>query len=263
MLSATLLSTFRLPRRPGQLATRTHFTAAWQAKPSSAILQFFSPSRSWNATHRGWTSGSRGSFNAPRPPRFGFWQRISQGINRIPSNVIFWGIFGINGAIFALWQVANTQFVSHGSPLQIFTQKTDILIHLATIRRSVLAGIHVSAFHHERVEREQWSDVRGASMITQVHTIRLTSFTAGPLSPRPFHKETSVICSSMASLITLPSPSSSRRSATPASSLFTSVPDSQLQCPAFGGTPVSRKTQGSLPLEPAVRPVTAFTRIAC
>jgi hypothetical protein len=30
---------------------------------------------------------------------------------------------------------------------------------LATIGRSIHAGIHVSAFHHERVEREQWSDV--------------------------------------------------------------------------------------------------------
>ena len=126
MLSRTLLSTLRLSRRPGPLATRAHLTAAWQPKPSSGILQIFSPSRSWNATHRGWTSGSRGSFNAPRPPRFGFWQQISQRINKIPSNVIFWGIFGINGAIFVLWQVATTQYVSHGSLPRIFKQETDI-----------------------------------------------------------------------------------------------------------------------------------------
>ena len=115
MLSRTLLSTFHSLRRPGQLATRTHLTAAWQAKPSSGILQFLSPSRSRNATHRGGASGGRASFNAPRPPRFGFWQQISQRINKINSNVIFWGIFGINGAVFVLWQVANTQWVSYGS----------------------------------------------------------------------------------------------------------------------------------------------------
>lgn len=126
MLSRTLLSTLRLPRHSGQLATRTHITAAWQAKPSSAILQILGPSRTWNATHRGWTSGGRGSFNAPRPPRFGFWHRISQRINRISYNVIFWGIFGINGAVFVLWQVANTQYVSHGSPHQISRQEADI-----------------------------------------------------------------------------------------------------------------------------------------
>ena len=120
MLSRILLSSLPLSRRPGQLATRTHLTAAWQAKPSSAILQMFSPSRSWNATHRGWTSGGRGSSNAPRPPRFGFWQKISQRINRIPSNVIFWGIFGINGVVFVLWQVANTQYVGHGPLLHVF-----------------------------------------------------------------------------------------------------------------------------------------------
>jgi len=41
---------------------------------------------------------------------------------------------------------------------------TCYLASLATIRRSFLTGIHVSTFHHERVEREQWSDVREPSM---------------------------------------------------------------------------------------------------
>ena len=127
MLSRTLLSPLRLPRRLGQLATRSHLTAAWQANPTSGVLQMFSPSHSWNATHRGWTSAGRGSFNAPKPPRFGFWQKISQRINRIPSDVVFWGIFGINGAVFMLWQVANAQYVSHGTPLQVLRQKVDML----------------------------------------------------------------------------------------------------------------------------------------
>ena len=125
MLSRTLLSSVHFSRRPGQLATRTHLTAAWQPKPSSRILQIFSPSRSWNATHRGRTSGARSSFNAPRPPYFGFWQKLSQRINRVPPGLIFWGIFGINGAVFVLWQVANAQYVSHGSFLQMFRQKAD------------------------------------------------------------------------------------------------------------------------------------------
>lgn len=161
MLSRTLLSTLRLSRCPGQLATRTHFTAAWQSRPSSGILQISSPSRSWNATHRGWTSGARSSFNAPRPPRLGFWQKISQRINRIPSGVVFWGIFGINGAVFALWQVANTQYVSHGSsPSNVQTKEcsdkrlTYDPAMSATIRRSILTRVHVQAFHHERVERK-------------------------------------------------------------------------------------------------------------
>ena len=165
MLSRTLLSSFRLSPRPGQLATRAHLTAAWQVKPSSAVLQMFSPSRSWNATHRGWTSGGRGSFNSPRPPPFGFWQKISQRINRIPSNVIFWGIFGINGVVFVLWQVANTQYVSHGHLLHICSQKTDLAL-LATIARSIFTGVHVPTFHHQRMEREQWSAVRDLSMVS-------------------------------------------------------------------------------------------------
>ena len=137
MLSRTLLSTLRLSRRPGTLATRTHLTAAWQPRTSSGVLQIFSPSRSWNATHRGWTSGSRGSFNSPRPPRFGFWQQISQRINRIPSNAIFWGIFGINGAIFVLWQVATTQYVSHGSLLQTLIQEADVSFDRVSNNRGI------------------------------------------------------------------------------------------------------------------------------
>ena len=172
MLSRTLLSTIRLSHRSGQSATRAHLTAAWQAKSSSGIFQFSCPSRSRNATHRGWTSGGRGSFNAPRPPRFGFWQQISQRINRIPSNVIFWGILGINGVIFALWQVANTQYVRRVS-LPGAQTLTYCLAILATIRRSVLTGAHVYAFHHERVEHEQWSNVCGTFTNSQILAINL------------------------------------------------------------------------------------------
>lgn len=112
----TLLSTLR---RPVQLGTRTHLTASWRAKPPSLFPQLLSPSRNWNATHPGWTSRGHSSFNAPRPPRFGFWQQLSQRINRLPSNLVFWGIFGINGAVFLLWQVAATQWVSHRFSLSL------------------------------------------------------------------------------------------------------------------------------------------------
>lgn len=122
MLSPVLLSSLRLSCRPGQSTTWTNLTTARQAKPASGVLQMFSPSRSWNATHRGWASGGRGSFNAPRPPRLGFWQKFSQRINGIPSNLVFWGIFGINGAVFALWQVATTQYVSHDPPFRSSTK---------------------------------------------------------------------------------------------------------------------------------------------
>ena len=135
MLSRTLLSTLHVLRRPGQLATRTRLTPAWRAEPSSGFLQTFSPSRSRNATHRDGTSGGRAFFNAPKPPRFGFWQQISQKINRIPSNFIFWGIFGINGVVFVLWQVANTQWVNRGSPRILRQKKTDTLSILISDRR--------------------------------------------------------------------------------------------------------------------------------
>ena len=136
MLSRMLLPPFRLSPRPGQLATRTLLTAAWQAKPTSTVLQMFTPSRSWNATHRGRTPGGLGPSSAPRLPHFGFWQRISQRINRIPPNVIFWGILGINGAVFALWQVANAQYVNH-DPLQMFGQMADVSSNLVSNNQEI------------------------------------------------------------------------------------------------------------------------------
>ena len=155
MLSRAL--PFALRCRSVQLGTRTHLTAARRAEPPSPILRMLNPSRSWNATHRGWTSRGGPSFNTPRPPRFGFWQQISQRINRLPSDFIFWGIFGINGAVFLLWQVASTQWVSHRT-LHIFRRKRSHLM-VATITGSHSIGIHVQAFHRKRVEREQWSNV--------------------------------------------------------------------------------------------------------
>ena len=115
---------------------------------------------------------------------------------------------------------------------------THYLAVLATIGRSVLIGLHVYAFHHERMEHEQRSDVRDASMSSQIHTVRLTSFTtAGPSSLHLSHKRTPATYSLMASPTTSPSPSSSLPSAIPASSPSTSAPGSWLQPPAFGGTP--------------------------
>ena len=177
MFPRTLLPTLNSLRRPGQLVTRTYLTAAFQVKRPSAILQMFSPSRTWNATHHG--SRGRASFNQPRPPRSGFWQQISQRINKIPSNIIFWGIFGINGAVFLLWQVANAQWVSCDSP---FTQEVHIS---STTYQQQSRDPSLSFFMLRHFTSSKWNLQEGRMYVTLLEpclcTIEFTtSFTAGP-----------------------------------------------------------------------------------
>ena len=68
------------------------------------------------ATHRSIgrrTHGGRGfgGSNGPRGPG-GPWQYFKDRINAIPSTYIFWGIVGLNGAVFVTWNLAWAKYVS-------------------------------------------------------------------------------------------------------------------------------------------------------
>lgn len=86
----------------------THSQAAAATKPTS-ILQFIS-SNVWKATHRTGGTSFAAKFGNPTPR--GPWQKLRDAINRIPNNVIFWGIMVLNGCVFVAWQYANAVFVS-------------------------------------------------------------------------------------------------------------------------------------------------------
>ena len=42
----------------------------------------------------------------------GPWQYFKDRINAIPSTYIFWGIVGLNGAVFVTWNLAWAKYVS-------------------------------------------------------------------------------------------------------------------------------------------------------
>ncbi len=75
-----------------------------------SILQFLS-SRLAQATHRSVIRGGRAGGSYGGGPQ-GPWQRLRARINAIPSNYIFWGIIGLNGLVFASWNLAWIKYVS-------------------------------------------------------------------------------------------------------------------------------------------------------
>lgn len=77
-------------------------------------------SRIWSATHRRVAQWGRARPPTPPPRPNSFWRQIARKINAIPTNIIFWGIFAINGTVFILWNVAITQYVGNTMPSTSF-----------------------------------------------------------------------------------------------------------------------------------------------
>ncbi|KAJ8469280.1 hypothetical protein ONZ51_g9103 [Trametes cubensis] len=69
----------------------------------------------FRATHRSGISRGRSGWSGgggrPQGPQ-GPLQRIRARINAIPSKYIFWGIIGLNGLVFASWQLAHIEYES-------------------------------------------------------------------------------------------------------------------------------------------------------
>ncbi|PIL36792.1 hypothetical protein GSI_00482 [Ganoderma sinense ZZ0214-1] len=69
------------------------------------------------ATHRsGINRGSSGGYGGYNRGPNGPWQRLRNRLNAIPNNVIFWGIMGLNGLVFASWNLAWAKYQSTGDP---------------------------------------------------------------------------------------------------------------------------------------------------
>ena len=85
-------------------------TPSAQSHAQSSIVQFLG-SRAWRATHRDSPPSSRSRNSWTPPPPQGPWQRFIRWLNSIPSNVILWGVLGVNGVIFVAWQYAKAALV--------------------------------------------------------------------------------------------------------------------------------------------------------
>ncbi|KAH9853736.1 hypothetical protein C2E23DRAFT_727964 [Lenzites betulinus] len=131
-------------------ATRTVHTLR---VPPPALRQqsvwHFLSSRLAQATHR---SGiSRGA-----PPGGGYgggphgpWQRFRARINAIPSNYIFWGIIGLNGVVFATWNLAWVKYKSTGDPSSYLWMRKQFTSSSENLHAGRWWTLVTSCFSHE------------------------------------------------------------------------------------------------------------------
>ena len=67
--------------------------------------------------------GTGGGGMGPQNP----WQRFRARLDSIPSAYIFWGIIGLNGAIFLTWNYAYVKVVSESVHLSFLLLLTAVL----------------------------------------------------------------------------------------------------------------------------------------
>ena len=109
--AATTLSTLSL--RPSSSQALRLFQHRPSAASEQLIWQFVS-NRILRATHRSGINSraSRGTGGGYGGGSRGPWDNFRDRINSIPQNAIFWGIIGLNGIVFATWNLAWVNYVS-------------------------------------------------------------------------------------------------------------------------------------------------------
>ncbi|KAI0829477.1 hypothetical protein BC628DRAFT_1315061 [Trametes gibbosa] len=109
----------------------------------------FLSSRIAQATHR---SGIRRG--APLGGGYGGggggpWQRFRARINSIPNNYIFWGIIGLNGAVFATWNLAWVKYRSTGDASSYIWMRKHFTASSDNMRAGRWWTLVTSCFSHE------------------------------------------------------------------------------------------------------------------
>lgn len=110
----------RFSNQPYSLWTAHHFQSIGSRPKPPSILQLLSSS-SRNATHR--TRITRASSRSPlrphlpsgsfRPPGLeGGWKGFVRWVNGLPQVAIIWGILGLNGIVYLMWNWAHIKYVS-------------------------------------------------------------------------------------------------------------------------------------------------------
>lgn len=82
---------------------------------SNAQPFLFQSSRSSTSNlQRYFSSTTRASlrYHPPPPPRLNHGREFLGFLDRIPHNTIFYGIIGLNSAVFAMWFLAAEKYVS-------------------------------------------------------------------------------------------------------------------------------------------------------
>ncbi|KAI0723347.1 hypothetical protein C8Q76DRAFT_722547 [Earliella scabrosa] len=146
--AATTLSTLSL--RPSSSQALRLF----QHRPSGAseqlIWQFVS-NRILRATHRSGINSraSRGTGGGYGGGSRGPWDNFRDRINSIPQNAIFWGIIGLNGIVFATWNLAWVKYQSTGDPSSYIWMRDHFISSLDNLNSGRWYTLLTACFSHE------------------------------------------------------------------------------------------------------------------
>lgn len=197
----------RFSSRPYSLWT-AHGSLGFGSKPKpSSILQFLS-SQLRSATHRTTSRLTRASSRSPLPPNRpggsfqppgseGGWKGFVRWVNGLPESAIIWGILGLNGIVYVMWNWAHVKYVS------LFTRETCAHLHLywcydvlAQYRRPQRNLHHAPELHSERTESECRPNVRTRFPMCHTHisfndpTDGRFSLRASPMKTPPTYSST-------------------------------------------------------------------------
>ncbi|KAG9045021.1 hypothetical protein FS837_007155 [Tulasnella sp. UAMH 9824] len=117
--------------------------------PSSSILQFTrnTLAQMRSSYYGGGSRGGGGYYSGGRGN--GFFNNFRRRINGIPPDMVFYGIMGINGAVFALWWYASESWKKFRDP-SLYRWMLD---NFTTSTRNLLQGrvwtLLTSCFSHE------------------------------------------------------------------------------------------------------------------
>ncbi|KAI0334734.1 rhomboid-domain-containing protein [Cubamyces sp. BRFM 1775] len=126
----------------------------FEARASNARKQsvwHFVASPSFRATHRtsiskGWSRGGGGG-GGPQGP----WQRLRARINAIPSKYIFWGIIGLNGLVFASWNLAWIKYESTRDPSSFLWMRRNFVASAENLRNGRWWTLVTCCFSHQDI----------------------------------------------------------------------------------------------------------------
>ncbi|KAI0721848.1 hypothetical protein C8T65DRAFT_704928 [Cerioporus squamosus] len=122
------------------------------ASSEQSIWKFVS-SKVSAATHRsGISRGSSGGYGyggGGGGGSQGPWQRFRDRINAIPNNAIFWGIMGLNGLVFASWNLAWIKYQSTGDPSSYLWMRKHFIATSSSLSLDRCYTLLTSCFSHE------------------------------------------------------------------------------------------------------------------
>ncbi|KAI0728741.1 hypothetical protein C8Q72DRAFT_358237 [Fomitopsis betulina] len=147
----------RFSNQPYSLWTAHHFQSIGSRPKPPSILQLLSSS-SRNATHR--TRITRASSRSPlrphlpsgsfRPPGLeGGWKGFVRWVNGLPQVAIIWGILGLNGIVYLMWNWAHIKYRSTGDPSGVFTMMQNFTVSARNLSAGRIWTLLTACFSHE------------------------------------------------------------------------------------------------------------------